>query len=237
MKVVTALVLSMSGTAFACSCADGMFSFPARRATNVPINVVIRARRSPLNPTQEPFRLVRTVDQREVAFAIGDGAPGATFTPVERLDANTEYELSDGKNTTSFTTGSSQDDDVPSRPVLKSSSYERFDRNDSCGERRIWSLQFEGREDDELLVLAFDEGSRRAVGFTSFASPELISAFCGTNFSAPDADSFSLRFQVVDLAGHVSELSAPQTVSGCSTGSGAFVLLAVSLFLRRSARC
>lgn len=239
LRTFVALMLSVSGTAFACSCPDPMISFPKRGATNVPTNVVIRARRTRLTPTEEPFRLVRRVDQREVTFVIGDGTPFATFTPVEPLAANTEYELSDGTNTTTFTTGSSEDLDVPSRPALKSSSYERFDRDDSCGERRIWSLQFDGGDDgttakDQLLILAFDEGSRRPVGFTSFVSPELVSAFCGTNFAAPEVDSFALRFQVVDLAGHVSELSASHTVSGCSaTSSGTLSMLALSLLLRR----
>lgn len=241
MRVLLALVLSVSGTAFACRCADAMISFPTHRATNVPINVVVRARTSALNRTREPLRLIRKVDQREVAFVVGDGTPGVTLTPVELLERNTEYELSDGRSSHTFTTGSAEDVEAPSRVALTSSQYERFDRDDSCGERRIWSLQFEGGDDaatakNQLLILAFDEGSKRPVGFTTFESPELISAFCGTNFSAPEVDSFSLRFQVVDLAGHVSELSAPHAVSGCSTSAGTLVLLALSLLRRRRSR-
>lgn len=244
--MLAAVTVTLSAqAAWACSCTSAFTTFPRDGATNVPTNVVIRV---VLHSQAAPgYRLVRAVDQQQVPLEVRDG-PGSrlrSLTPATKLDANAAYTLEESATarTIGFTTSAHEDHDVPSRPELKSASYQVADYG--CGERRLWTLRVEGGDDvttarDQLLLLVHGEASTeptQAIGVTWFDSLELDTGVCSANFDPPGGDGFTLGVQVLDLAGNVSEVSTgrPIRASGCAAApAGALAALGLLLLRRRS---
>lgn len=244
MSVVALVVVFAADQAWACSCGLEFDTFPRNGATNVPTNVVIRAVNGSPN---DPFRLLRVADQQEIEITVRKG-PGrlASITPTTKLNADTKYQLI-SVTSSEFTTGAVEDHDVPAKPELRNASYEYFPAEDSCGDRRLWTLQLAGGDDatterEQMIILVHGQTSSSpadAIGVTSFSNPTLDTGLCSTNFSPPEGDSFALGVQVMDLAGNVSEISAgrPIRATSCSAAPGGmFALLGLALFSRRRAR-
>lgn len=248
MKSLLGLVVALAaGHAWACSCSWQVDSFPRSGASNVPTNVVIRVVSDPTS-SGVTYRLYRTADHSEVTLEKRDG-PGTrliSLRPATSLDANTAYELETTAQSgmaITFTTGSNEDHDVPTKAELKSAAYSANASDDSCGGRESWVLRVEGGDDattarDELLLLVHGETSTSptdAIGVSPLSDPKLTTAFCSTNFDPPEGDSFTLGIQVMDLAGNVSEVSSGRPVrASCAALPGEFIAaLGLLLFTRR----
>lgn len=248
MKAVVMVVALAAGHAFACSCSAQVDSFPPSGATNVPTNVVLRI----VNTTSAygiDYRLKRASDQQEVALEKRDG-PGTrliSLTPVTKLEADTTYELEttapSGMMIT-FTTGATEDHDVPTKAELKSAAFSERDNMDSCGGSKTWVMRVEGGDDattprEQLLLLVHGAASTSpndAIGATTLSSPQLQTTFCNTNFDPPEGSPFTLGVQVMDLAGNVSEVSTGHSIRANSCAAmpgGALIALALALASRR----
>ncbi|MGV3624823.1 MAG: hypothetical protein ACO1OB_28645 [Archangium sp.] len=245
MKSLLAVVVALTaGCSWACSCDDVLDSFPKDGATNVPTNVVIRFINS-FPGNRLSYRLTRVSDGAVIATELRDG-PGTrlrSLTPVSKLEADTQYELSDGEHAAKFTTGHVEDHDTPGKPELKSAAYAFTSGGDStCGDRRLWTLRIEGGDDattekEQLIILVHGQEATdpsSAIGATTFGSPTLDTALCSTNFDPPEGDSFALGLQVMDLAGNVSEVSNGRPVrASCASVPAELLALLGLLLLRR----
>ena len=249
MKSLLAVVVALAaGHAWACSCANRLDAFPRNGATEVPTNVVLRVVNH-FGPREDGFRLVREADQQEVEIdtRVGPGTRLSSITPRTKLEVNTKYQLysrnSGNALPTGFTTGHLEDHDTPAKPELKSASYKYTPSQDTCGDRRLWTLRIEGGDDattakDQLIILVHGEASTdptQAIGVTTFGTPELDTGICATNFDPPDGDSFALGLQVMDLAGNVSEVSNGRPIrASCAAVPGElFAVLGLLFFARR----
>lgn len=247
MKSLLAVVVALAaGHAWACSCADPLDSFPRNGATNVPINVVIRVENN-FGESEATFVLRRVADQTEVPVEtrVGPGTRLFSITPVNKLEADTQYELRQvsGRNdSATFTTGHAEDHDAPSKPELKSAGYAYSAAQSTCGDRRLWTLRVEGGDDastakDQLIILVHGQDSTdptSAIGVTSFRTLTLDTGLCSTNFDPPAGESFALGLQVMDLAGNVSEVSNGRPVRASCASVPAELLGFLAIFWLRA---
>ncbi len=238
-RVLVLLVLSLGGSALACSCRKGGDVLPRAGSTNVPTNVVIRVLYN-FAPAAEDFSLTRVGGaQVPLTFRDGPGEHVWSLAPTSKLEASTQYELTiPGAAPQRFTTGTQEDHEAPTQPKLGASAFKATSSWNSCGDTRTWDLAVTGGEDaSEVVLLMHSSGSTeptQAIGATSLVEAQLRTGLCSPNFKAPDGSSFPLAVQAMDLAGNVSEVSTTRTERGCTSAPGGALLgLGLALFKRR----
>ncbi|MGV3624824.1 MAG: Ig-like domain-containing protein [Archangium sp.] len=240
MKSMLALVVALTaGHAWACTCAIGGPVFPRDGATNVPTNVVIHALyNAPPDPSRATLR--RADDQQPVTVEFSSGPAPAffAFTPVARLESNTDYTFTLAERAFSFRTGEGEDTSPPTKPSFAGATFEYTPPSGTCGDAKRWVLDITGGDDDwsardDLIVLVHDTSP---IGATQLSEPRLSASLCRTNFAPPDGSPVSLSVQVMDLAGNVSELSSTQSVRTCSVAPGGVFALLALMVARRGRR-
>lgn len=252
---LASVVAFLPGTASACSCMEPGATFlnqPEDGATGVPTNALIWVGGSQTRglfdgETQHPIELV---DPEGVALPGTEGRLRSTndtidvFTPDLLLAANTTYEVRVADQVLStFTTGSSTDDEPPAVPAETdrhtwSNPADPFGRT-SCGPTPAShgvSLTWDMGDDSVLVLLDRDgladvdtdliEGS--ASGLAPHGSVSMGNGFVCGGDTWPEARlgaETDVQYGSFDLAGNFSGWSEAETVtvrasSGCSTAGG-----------------
>jgi uncharacterized protein (TIGR03382 family) len=224
---IAVAVLGAAGAAQACSCRSSVDVQPGDGATNVPRNAVVRLTAS-MESMDFSTATLRSADGGVVETRLVARTPTTVeLRPRALLEPNAVYAVSGGMPGfagSAFTTGSDEDHEAPSAPVLSGGEDRYVPASGNCGDSESLELHFttghDGRTPDAELAYEVATGpSETSVG----AEPSTLlvaqntvlqEGLCTLSLRLKGVGSLAAQLRAVDWAGNVSAPSVAKQVKG-----------------------